>query len=294
MVESRLRQLVMKLELVDHLELAHPYIKGFDKVCWCINEEERNQAAHGQFPPDRDESQIDKSTATQTHTTTFYIGLCIKAKDPNSNAPRKLDISWPTRDFVGMVRAWDKFDQSSMGIVVQYMKSVALPTEVFEGGEPPRSVKKRPKSRNRSNPPIDENPSKKRRASFTDSVSLADSYNDTENTVSNGRLPGLATKRTNTVDGTNGQGIAEDATPNGSGKGIPNAPLPGLNGLREHSVEQVSDPSNGTPPPPNVVHTYGGMSGTNSTLKKYPDSKLRLGVQQAGNSPAVGASPSHG
>ena len=31
MVESRIRQLVMKLELVENLQLAHPFVKGFDK-----------------------------------------------------------------------------------------------------------------------------------------------------------------------------------------------------------------------------------------------------------------------
>ncbi|KAI9099922.1 polymerase [Phlyctochytrium arcticum] len=181
MIESRLRQLVMKLELVDHLELAHPYIEGFDRTAWCVDEEERNQAAHGQFPPNREESEIDKSTATKIHTTTFYIGLCVKARDPNSNSPRKLDISWPTRDFVGMVRAWDKFEPSSMGIVVQYMKSCALPKEVFAEGELPRAMKRRTKSRTRLNSqPEESHPAKKRRASCTDSVPVGEKVTHSE------------------------------------------------------------------------------------------------------------------
>ncbi|KAI8906641.1 Poly(A) polymerase central domain-containing protein [Powellomyces hirtus] len=122
MVESRLRQLVKQLELVDHLDLAHPYIKGFDKVCRCINEEERSRAAHGQFPLPREEPPADTPGTSNLYTSTFYIGLSIKAKDPTSNSPRKLDIAWPTRDFVSMVKAWDKFDCGTMGIVVQYMK----------------------------------------------------------------------------------------------------------------------------------------------------------------------------
>ncbi|KAI9011184.1 polymerase [Gaertneriomyces semiglobifer] len=163
MVESRLRQLVMKLELVENLEIAHPYIKSFEKTCRCYTEEERNQAAHGQFPSARADQKAEGGQLL--YTTSFYIGLMVKAKDPNSNAPRKLDISWPTREFVSMVRLWDKFDEQNMGIVVQYMKSVALPPEVFEGGEQPRTLKKRPKSRNRLSSSTDENPAKKRRAS---------------------------------------------------------------------------------------------------------------------------------
>ncbi|RKO85200.1 hypothetical protein BDK51DRAFT_43969 [Blyttiomyces helicus] len=37
----------MKLETVDNLEIAHPYIKGFDKVTLCANEQEKQEAAHG-------------------------------------------------------------------------------------------------------------------------------------------------------------------------------------------------------------------------------------------------------
>ena len=35
MVESRLRQLVMKLEVVENLALAHPFVKSFDKKTLC-------------------------------------------------------------------------------------------------------------------------------------------------------------------------------------------------------------------------------------------------------------------
>ncbi|KND02181.1 polynucleotide adenylyltransferase PAP1 [Spizellomyces punctatus DAOM BR117] len=306
MVESRLRQLVMKLELVDHLELAHPYIEGFEKVCWCLNEEERNQAAHGQFPPPREEKDLDMSTATQIHTTTFYIGLCIKAKDPNSNAPRKLDISWPTREFVGMVRSWDKFDAASMGIVVQYMKSVALPPEVFDEGEQPRPMKKRPKSRNRSNPPLEDLPAKKRRASFTDAVAISgDGYAYTHlNGSSDTNL-----KEPTIREGTEENGSDSSHVPSlQSGIDAHDSAGSDANGsnvkysqavLRKLGSDRPASPANGSfsgssPPAAISSHTYaqiGGMSGINVGMsRKFPEIKLRLAGQQPRAGETIGGS----
>ncbi|KAI9329578.1 Poly(A) polymerase central domain-containing protein [Zopfochytrium polystomum] len=126
LVESRLRQLVGRLENVEHLKLAHPYIRSFGKIAKCISDEEGIDAAHGKFPPEDRDGPFTKTV----HTTTFYIGLQIAPKDPSSKEPRKLDITWPTNDFVNMVKSWDMYDQASMGIVVQYLKSSSLPTEL--------------------------------------------------------------------------------------------------------------------------------------------------------------------
>ncbi|KAF9023176.1 Nucleotidyltransferase, class I, C-terminal-like protein, partial [Rhodocollybia butyracea] len=48
-VESRIRQLVMKLEYVESLILAHPFIKGFEQVCHCLSEEEIRAVAQGEI-----------------------------------------------------------------------------------------------------------------------------------------------------------------------------------------------------------------------------------------------------
>ncbi|RHZ75399.1 hypothetical protein Glove_214g13 [Diversispora epigaea] len=42
MVESRIRHLISKLETVENLNLAHPFVKGFDKVYYCTSEQEAN------------------------------------------------------------------------------------------------------------------------------------------------------------------------------------------------------------------------------------------------------------
>ena len=110
MVESKLRQLVMKLEVVENLNLAHPFIKGFDsEVEMEINEDEDG-------PP-------VKRTIYQT---TYYIGLQIEPKPQGSAEPRKLDITWPTREFVMICKMWEQFDESDMGIAVKYLKRYFL------------------------------------------------------------------------------------------------------------------------------------------------------------------------
>ena len=74
----------MKLELVDTLVLAHPFIKGFDQTHFCINEEEVRQAAQGVITEDMAKRTatdiVDQPNAQTVYTTTFYIGLGIEPK----------------------------------------------------------------------------------------------------------------------------------------------------------------------------------------------------------------------
>lgn len=36
--------------------------------------------------------------------------------------PRRLDISYPTTEFTKLVKLWEKYDESSMGIIVRHIK----------------------------------------------------------------------------------------------------------------------------------------------------------------------------
>ena len=47
-MESRIRQLVMKLEYVDALTLAHPFVKGFDQTLFCLSDDEVRACASGE------------------------------------------------------------------------------------------------------------------------------------------------------------------------------------------------------------------------------------------------------
>ena len=83
-VESRIRQLVMKLEYVDALMLAHPFIKGFDRILYCLTDEEVRACALGDVSEavnQRKKEDIEgKEGASTVYSTTFYIGLAVEPR----------------------------------------------------------------------------------------------------------------------------------------------------------------------------------------------------------------------
>lgn len=102
-VESKLRQLVMRLETVPEVAVAHPYVKGFSKTYKVQNDEERDQVSRGIVSPAIEERSKEISAPTDgkapeedsaaikaqdqvegtqtTWTTNFFIGLAIYPKD---------------------------------------------------------------------------------------------------------------------------------------------------------------------------------------------------------------------
>lgn len=83
-VESRIRQLVMKLEFVESLTLAHPFIKGFDQCFYCLSDDEVRAVAQGDVSEvilrRKKEDVEGKDNLSTVYTTTFYIGLAIEPK----------------------------------------------------------------------------------------------------------------------------------------------------------------------------------------------------------------------
>jgi poly(A) polymerase len=104
----------MRIEMVDGIELAHPFNSSFDKVHYCTTDEEAAQVATGEtFRHLRTESTNLQKTAlaaesgigtvqntegvatTNTsktpiivYTSTFYIGLNISLKDGKTRFDR--------------------------------------------------------------------------------------------------------------------------------------------------------------------------------------------------------------
>ena len=74
----------MKLEYVDALTLAHPFVKGFDQTLFCLSDDEVRACASGEVPEAaakrKKEDTEDKEGASTVYTTTFYIGLAIEPK----------------------------------------------------------------------------------------------------------------------------------------------------------------------------------------------------------------------
>ncbi|CDH54327.1 poly polymerase pla1 [Lichtheimia corymbifera JMRC:FSU:9682] len=151
LVKSKLRQLVLKLELVEMLVLAHPYTKGIDRVHYCLNEQEIQNATRGVFVPERtftltegnmDANHMDEikekvslteeeeKSIQKVYTTTFYIGLYVEPKAAGSAEPRKLDLVWPTQEFLKLVKSWDKLVEESMSITVKNVKGSNLPADL--------------------------------------------------------------------------------------------------------------------------------------------------------------------
>lgn len=82
-VESKLRQLVMKLEYVESLVIAHPFIKGFDQEVLCLTDEEFRAVAEGEIPPatlKRKKEDCEGIEGRMVYTTAFYIGLAVEPK----------------------------------------------------------------------------------------------------------------------------------------------------------------------------------------------------------------------
>ncbi|ELU37750.1 polymerase [Rhizoctonia solani AG-1 IA] len=133
-VESRLRQLVMKLEFVDQLEVAHPFIKGFEQKHYCLDDAEVRAVAQGDVSPviekRKEEDMKDTPGVSEVFTTTFYIGMKVadkKGTEPTclagTSGPRKLDISYPTAEFTKQVKQWEQYHEETHGIVVRHIKS---------------------------------------------------------------------------------------------------------------------------------------------------------------------------
>ncbi|KAJ7768150.1 Poly(A) polymerase central domain-containing protein [Mycena maculata] len=122
-VQSRMRHLIMKLDAVPNLRLAHPFVKGFDRVVRCASEEEASLVLRGQPPsfPDVEGHDSDPANADAAHKvylTAFFVRLALKPKDSVDAAPRRLDVSVSITEFVKM-----------------HIRSAALPNYCFDPGE---------------------------------------------------------------------------------------------------------------------------------------------------------------
>ncbi|KAF8954687.1 polynucleotide adenylyltransferase [Entomortierella lignicola] len=171
-VESRIRHLVTKLERVENLNLAHPYIKGFSRVINYKTAAEKDDAAHGiTHVSPKDQAEPATEDMKTMYTSTYYIGLCIPAREAGATGQRKLDLFRPKEEFMEIVKSWDKYDDQSMGIVVQYIPRSGLPPELTEDADQKKTkqAKSRKKSAVDSRPPA-----KKRRGSNSQNGVLSD------------------------------------------------------------------------------------------------------------------------
>lgn len=71
----------MKLEYVDTVLLAHPFVKGFDRINYCQNKTEQIEVSTGNVTNEiLNRTEKDKVDEFVYYTSTFYIGLMIERK----------------------------------------------------------------------------------------------------------------------------------------------------------------------------------------------------------------------
>lgn len=124
LVESKLRLLVQKLEILDTIELAHPLVKTFQKEQVCTTHEEAIRIADGETTA-HDNTQSSNNgqekmedTNISVYTTTLYIGLVIKVQGAN----KKLDIQWPCQEFFETCRNWNQYNEDINSIFIKNVK----------------------------------------------------------------------------------------------------------------------------------------------------------------------------
>ncbi|KAI7899221.1 Poly(A) polymerase central domain-containing protein [Cokeromyces recurvatus] len=159
LVEAKLRQLVLKMELVDMITLAHPYVKGVDKIHYCLTADEIADVIKGGTIQSRsftveegsletDHTNLLKEQGIITNenendvkrlfTTTFYIGFETAPKIAGES--RKLNLVWPVQEFTKLVKSWDKYDENQMKITIQSIKGSKLPVELTGEKKSKRSL----------------------------------------------------------------------------------------------------------------------------------------------------------
>src|SRR5579859_7732801 len=98
-VESKIRQLLMRIEMVDGIILAHPFNSSFDKIHYCTTDDEAAQVATGEtikhlraestnlqktalaaeagadVAEESEDAALASKTSITVYTSTFYIGL---------------------------------------------------------------------------------------------------------------------------------------------------------------------------------------------------------------------------
>nr|BAA36217.1 poly(A) polymerase isozyme [Candida albicans] len=145
MVESKLRLLVQKLELVEGIELAHPYVKSFENGYYCDNAEEAHEIMnlYGTSKGDdrvkgvlhaenNDKNKENVENKVELHMTKLFIGLKL---DLSKEGEKKLDIQYPCAEFFNICKGWQDFDSEKHFIRIKNVKLYDLSDDVYVDGE---------------------------------------------------------------------------------------------------------------------------------------------------------------
>nr|ADY62671.1 PAPa [Candida metapsilosis] len=151
-VESKLRQLVLKLESTEGIEIAHPYVKDFSTVCELNNNSPLEVVgAYGTFLgldliSSLSVQSNDSEERKVIRLTKYYIGLDLNLDKPIEGV-KKLDIQQPCSDFYNICKSFASFKEEINFIHIKNVKLSDLPNDVYLENEtrPKKFSKKRKK-----------------------------------------------------------------------------------------------------------------------------------------------------
>ncbi|TPX38308.1 hypothetical protein SmJEL517_g00133 [Synchytrium microbalum] len=124
MVESRLRQLLMKMETLDTIGTVHPWVDKVESIVTFNTEQEAIDGDYYKVIPEAPNQTLPKPF----YKAIFYFGFVVSQKGG------RLDMSFPIEAFKDATKGWEKFNESTMGVIIHVIKSSKLPKELFKGG----------------------------------------------------------------------------------------------------------------------------------------------------------------
>ncbi|KAH3686424.1 hypothetical protein WICPIJ_002603 [Wickerhamomyces pijperi] len=167
LIESKVRLLVQKLENFAGVDLAHPYVKEFEKTYLYKTDEElaaieknfgqyKNEeylkANHIELTEENKAEYADKPEFKKLHITALYIGLAITLPTAAGSTvqDKKFDIHIPCNEFFHICRSFKEYeDTSKYQIKIQHVKLYDLPSWVYVEGEKRPEKEKSSKSKKR-------------------------------------------------------------------------------------------------------------------------------------------------
>lgn len=153
-IESKLRQLVLKLEVAEGVEIAHPYVKDFSNT-FILDDKNAEDIinSYGTLSGEDflrtlhlSDSDKDDEELKKIRLTKYYIGLDLNLTK-SSDGVRKLDIQYPCAEFYSICKGSTSFTEGVNFIQIKNVKLHELSNDVYEDGEerPKKSGKKRKK-----------------------------------------------------------------------------------------------------------------------------------------------------
>ena len=159
LVESKLRLLVLKLEVLPGINIAHPFPDLFGATYAYDNDEDaqtiidnygshKTEAKLASFTKVTEENKDDESIkeSKKVYMTSMYIGLDVNVESKKE----KVDIHVPCAEYFNLCRNFSEEYQNNdvFSLAISYVKLHDLPDQVYAEGEQ-RPIKKKKSKRSK-------------------------------------------------------------------------------------------------------------------------------------------------